>query len=122
MTTCECDGLPELFYLDEAPAGWLERLSEEAAGNWKTLRQCGSCGRRFAVDAWDKYQHQVVVRVKDRAGWEAEADAVDKRKILLLQSRGGTQGGECVWVGCARPRVRGVAYCLDHLWDSGARR
>jgi hypothetical protein len=111
-----------MFFLDEAPYGWFGRLVEEAAGDWKTLRHCGACQRLFSIDVWDKYQHQVAVSIADRAHWEAEADSVDRRKALLLRARGGIGEGECAWAGCRSIRVRGVAYCVDHLWNSGARR
>jgi|SRR5215475_4938836 len=122
VRSCDCDRLPNTFFLDEAPDGWLGRLVEDATGNWKTLRHCDDCQRLFSVDVWDKYQHQVVASIDDRAHWESEADSVDRRKALLLRARGGTGDGECAWVGCHGTRVRGVAYCVDHLWNSGARR
>ena len=122
MTGCRCEQLPETFFLDEAPPAWFEALQEEAIGDWKTLRRCPSCSRSFSVDAWDKGHHRVVVRVSDSVQWQDEAEGVERRKALLLRSRGGIETGVCAWAGCRSPRVRGVAYCLDHLWDSGARR
>jgi hypothetical protein len=110
------------FFADEAPAGWIESLRREAQGNWKTLERCMECGGSFAIDEWDKLQPRVVVRVDDVGQWEIEADDVDTRKALLLRSRGGLQDTECEWVGCLRPQVRGVAICLEHLWNLGVRR
>jgi hypothetical protein len=122
MSRCGCDALPQAFFVDEASDVWLAGLHQEALGNWKTLRRCTSCARLFSVDVRDKYQDQVVVHVVDRARWEEEGDSVSRRKELLLRSRGGTESEPCAWAGCSHPRVRGVAYCLDHLWTSGARR
>ena len=122
MTDCRCDRLPGAFFLDEAPPGWLESLREEATAGWKTLRRCPTCSRAFAVDAWDQGHDQVVVHVADSASWQAEADSVERRKALLLRSRGGLATGACAWADCPSSPVRGVAYCLDHLWESGARR
>ena len=122
MATCHCEQIPETLFLDEAPLDWFDRLSEVATGDWKTLRRCTLCSHLFAVDAWDKGQDQVVVRVTYLAHWQEEADSVNRRKALLLRSRGGLDTGACAWAGCGSPRVRRVAYCLDHLWGSGARR
>jgi len=122
MNHCRCSDWPEAFFLDQAPAGWSEHLEELATGSWKTLRRCPVCASAFAVDAWDKLQDQVVVRVSERSDWEARADAVPLRKSLLLQSRGGLENGTCIHRGCSACRVRGVLYCLDHLWETGARR
>jgi hypothetical protein len=122
VSPCECDRLPKTFYLDEAPDGWLGGLVEDRTGNWKTLQHCTTCNRYFSIDAWDKLQHQVVALIEEPREWEAEADSVGRRQALLLRSRGGTGEGECAWTGCHSARVRGVAYCLDHLWESGTRR
>jgi hypothetical protein len=122
VSPCECDRLPETFYLDEAPVGWLGGLVEDVTGNWKTLQHCPACRRSFSIDAWDKLAHQVVARIDEPANWEAEADSVGRRQELLLRSRGGTVEGECGWARCRGARVRGVAYCVAHLWESGARR
>jgi hypothetical protein len=122
MHSCNCDGLAGSFYLDEAPVGWLEGLQQMATGNWKMLSRCPGCGRTFSVDAWDKFHDQVVVRVSDRSNWEEQGDSVEVRKSLLLRSRGGLDRGACICLNCLSPRVQGVVYCLDHLWETGARR
>jgi hypothetical protein len=70
MLGCTCVDLPETFYLDQAPVGWSDHLDEIATGSWKTLRRCSVCNAAFAVDVWDKYQEQVVVRLAERTQWE----------------------------------------------------
>lgn len=122
MSACGCEELPEIFYVDRAPADWLSGLEERASADWKTLGRCSTCGRLFSVDVWDRYQPRVVVRIAHPERWKEEGESVEARKALLLAGRGGTDELACGWAGCDKPRVRGVAYCLDHLWDSGARR
>jgi hypothetical protein len=68
-----------------------------------------------------KGHDQVVNRVTDQSSWSSEL-RIDERKQLLLQSRGGTTDETCIWSGCGGKRVKGVAYCLEHLWNTGARR
>lgn len=122
IMVCNCDKLQETFFLDEAPSGWLDALEELEAGDWKTLRRCSSCSALYAVDAWDKGHHQVVARLVSPERWQEEAESIDRRKALLLRSRGGADDARCIWSHCEAPRVQGVAYCLDHLWSTGARR
>ena len=119
---CACEQLPELFFIDEAPQRWRDSLVQEDGRRWKMLRRCPSCDRHYSIDVFDKFQDQVVVRVLNLACWEEEADSINPRKNLLLRSRGGTTSESCMWAGCSRSRVRGVAYCIDHLWDAGTRR
>jgi hypothetical protein len=118
---CLCAKLPDVFYLDEGPRGFGKKLSREETGNWIWLGSCPECGTLWAVDEWDKYQPQVVMRVEDRANWEGTG-AAGKRKRLLLTSRGGLTDKECIRAGCHQKAVKGVVYCLDHLWETGARR
>lgn len=122
MTACNCTDLQATFFLDEAPTGWLDRLEEIESGRWKTLRRCSDCSALFSVDVWDQGQHQVVARIEDPDRWEEEAEETDRRKALLLRSRGGYDEEPCIWAGCNEPRVHGVAFCLGHLWSAGARR
>ncbi len=122
MSACGCEKLPEIFFLDQAPSDWLPGLQENSSGDWKTLLRCPACGRLFSVDAWDKGHDQVAVRIANADAWKEEAASIEARKALLLGSRGGTIEETCIRAGCIKPRVRGVVYCLDHLWDAGFRR
>lgn len=118
---CKCSNLPDAFYLDEGPRGFQKSLHEDNAQNWMRLCSCPKCGALWAIDEWDKYQDQVVTRVKDGSNWATDQSTM-ARKQLLLQSRGDTTDETCIWSGCSGKRVKGVVYCLEHLWNTGARR
>ena len=119
--SCHCQNLPDAFFLDEAPSGFFKRLKHLETGDWIRLVECPDCGTLWAVDEWDKYVHQAVARVTARKGWQ-DALSEKTRKDLLRRSRGGEENEECMWAGCHKPRIKGVVYCLDHLFQSGARR
>jgi hypothetical protein len=121
LLNCECSRLPDIFYLDEGPKGFMESLHEEDVQNWMRLFSCLKCGTLWAIDVWDKYYDPVVNRVKNHDGWASD-QKIDERKNLLLRSRGGTTDKICIWSGCKGKRVKGVVYCIDHLWETGARR
>lgn len=118
---CKCQKLADLFYIDQGPRGFEKKLKEVDAKNWMRLCECPSCGQLWAIDEWDKYSWQVVSRVSDQTNW-ADSERVNERKELLLKERGGTTDDECQWAGCEGKRVKGVAYCLEHLWNTGATR
>ncbi len=119
--SCRCINLPSMFYAEEAPAGFLQALKERAVSQkWKRLCACPDCGTLWAVDEWDKYHHQVVTRVSDPSKWDEDSE--EGRKELLLRSRGGVTDEKCVWLGCEKKRVQGVAMCIDHLYATGARK
>jgi hypothetical protein len=119
--SCQCHELPDAFYLDDGPPECVKQMKQLDMANWMRLFECPQCGSLWAVDEWDKYTHQVVSRVSVREGWNL-ADTKAKRKALLLASRGGLTDEQCIWAGCSGRRVKGVVYCLEHLWKSGARK
>ena len=118
---CDCDKLPDAFYLDCGPADFESRLKNVEAKNWTRLCECTTCGRLWTVDEWDKYSFQVAIKINAKVNWERH-DSVALRKGLLLSERGGLSDDECVWAKCSQKCVIGVVYCIDHLWDIGARR
>ncbi|MDF7827063.1 hypothetical protein P4B35_23775 [Pontiellaceae bacterium B12227] len=118
---CQCHNLPAAFYLEEAPKGFEKTLIHKDSGNWVWLGLCSKCGTYWSVEEWDKYSYQVVVRVADKDKWK-DQDTVAIGKNLLLKSRGGLSDDECRWAECHQKQVKGVYYCLDHLWDTGARK
>jgi hypothetical protein len=118
---CKCSSLPEVFYLDEGPKGFEKDLKELDAENWMKLLECPECGALWVVDEWDKYSWQVASRIESRDGWPTPIPD-EKRKQLLLTSRGGTTDQKCMWKDCDKNQVKGVAYCIDHLYETGARK
>ncbi len=108
-----------MFYLDEGPKGFQEGLKELDAENWMTLFECPTCKALWVIDAWDKYSWQVASRIKNKDDWQMPIP-VEKRKELLIKSRGGTTDEECIWKNCNNNRVKGVVYCIDHLYKTGA--
>ena len=117
---CTCASRPDAFYLESDRTIFMSSLREQAAENWKRLYRCESCGEYWAVDEWEKYGHQVASRATSSTEWDTASEG--RRKKLLLDSRGGTTDEQCIWAGCSGHRVRGVAFCIDHLYDTGARK
>lgn len=116
---CDCTNLPDLFKLESRPE--LEAETEEiAVGNWVRLHKCRSCGQLWRIDESDRLQTQFVVRIPSAEIWET-FDASELQKQFLISSRGGLSATKCIWAGCGNPQVKGVAYCADHLFQTGAR-
>jgi len=121
--SCKCDKLDSAFFMEDAPVGFMSSLRELEidVAEWKHLFECPACGALWAIDEWDKYCEQVVSRVEDRENWSKE-ESDQMRKELLRKSRGGEESAECIWAECHKPRIKGVVYCLDHLYATGARK
>lgn len=116
--SCKCSQLPDIVKLDDHPA--IGRFDELETGDWVRLVRCPHCGQLWSVDEGDKYQTQLAVRIPKNEGWR-ELDTTPLRRRYLIQSRGGLTDEKCIWLGCEQRRVRGVVYCVDHLYKIGAR-
>ncbi len=117
---CECASLPEIFYLSEGPEGFEGSLKLLDGKDWVNLYECPECGTLWAIDAWDKYRVRFAMRLGSREAWPTIIP-VEEQKELLLASRGGTTDEMCIWEDCGKHRVKGVVYCIDHLYEAGAR-
>jgi hypothetical protein len=116
---CSCTSVPDLFKLDSYPE-FESRTEKVAIGNWVRLHRCIHCGQLWRLDEWDKYQTRFAVRIASFEGWQ-DFDATPLQKAILVQARGGLADARCIWSGCDKPQVKGVAYCADHLFQTGAR-
>jgi hypothetical protein len=104
------DAHPELM-------GHLEKLE---TGNWIHLYRCRECGQNWRVNERDKYQVQFAVKIADVTRWK-EFDSTSLQKQYLLETHGGLTEEVCIWAGCGQNRLKGVVYCVDHLYATGAR-
>ena len=88
--------------------------------NWKILCRAKSDGSYWILDETDKYQTRFLVRLPCPENW-SEFDTVELEKNLLLESRGGLSGDNCLWKQCGQKALIGSAYCLDHTYEAGTR-
>ncbi len=117
--SCSCSKLPALVKM-EANRELLIQLDELSTGNWDYLCRCRKCGQLWRIDECDKYQVQFAVKITDLSRWQ-EFDSEPLRKQYLIEARGRLAEEPCNWAGCDQQRVKGVAYCVDHLYATGAR-
>jgi hypothetical protein len=118
---CKCNELPLIFYYEDVEEDFYKHLNKEDSSVWLELFKCKSCGQYWRIDVFDKLQARFVVKIEDIKNWK-EFDASLLVKRLILKNRGGSTNKECVWANCTNKRVKGVAYCIDHLYDCGIRR
>ncbi len=120
MSECQCNNIPNSFYLADGPLNFDKELEKVKTGDWIWLGRCPECGSLWSVDVSDKLHWQVVVHLRSEDDFEN--DTTEIRKNLLLKFRGGNSEDKCIWAGCSNKAVKDVAYCIDHLWKTGSRR
>lgn len=118
---CQCATLQEVIYFESKPNEFESTLVKISVGNWVKLFRCSECKQLWRIDEWDKYQTQFAIKVPNIETWESY-DATPFQKQLLLQFRGGLSNDICNWARCEKPSVKGVAFCIDHLFETGARK
>jgi hypothetical protein len=64
----------------------------------------------------DKYQVDLAIKARDAASWGADDDRA-VRLEYLRKSFGGESTDSCVWAGCSRRALRGIAMCAEHAYD-----
>jgi hypothetical protein len=116
---CGCDDQPAIRRIDGTLAALFPGFQRVDAADWRALLRCRTCGQLWAVDEWDKYQIQLAVKVNATKGWNASDEAL--RKEYLAQLRGENAAAKCMWNGCEKNQLNGSAYCVDHLYATGAR-
>lgn len=116
---CDCRDHPAIRRIDGTLPALFPGFRCVDAAHWRALLQCPTCGQLWAVDEWDKYQIQLAVKVANAEGWSASDEAL--RKEYLAQSRGENTAEKCMWNGCEKNQLNGSAYCVDHLYATGAR-
>ncbi len=120
IMSCLCNSLASSFFLDEAPLGFEQQLDTIKTGDWIQLRKCPICGCLWSIDVWDKLQWQVVIKLESENDLGNDSTVI--RKELLFKARGGTSNDKCIWARCENKAIKDVVYCLEHLWETGARR
>jgi hypothetical protein len=113
--------MPSVFYYEDAEKEFYKYLQKIDSFDWYELYKCKACSQYWRIDVWDKLQERFVVRIEDTKNWEG-FDITPLIKALIIKNRGGVENQDCAWVGCKNKKVKGVAYCIDHLYKGGVRR
>jgi len=116
--SCLCANLANIVKTENHFA-FFESLPILEIGNWVKLRQCSSCSQLWSIDEWDKGNISFARKCLNRTNWE-EID-IEAQKLYLLQSRGIQETVTCMQAGCHKPALKGVVFCVDHLYNMGWR-
>ena len=113
--------MPLVFYYADVEESFYKHLEKVDSSGWYELYKCKTSGQYWRIDIWDKGQERFVVKIENIKVWEIY-DASSLIKDLIIKNRGGLTNQKCIWANCENRKVKGVAYCIDHLYESGARR
>lgn len=116
---CNCSEQPTLMDISDCYSDFKSKLNQLDVGNWVFLKQCLGCCQYYKVDEWDKYQPYYAVKIPSQDNWESfDSKSLIKEQMVL--NRGGLTNDPCIWAGCNIQQVKGNAYCVEHLYSTGA--
>ena len=115
---CECHNLPSIVAIDQHPV--LKQYDVLETSEWTRLVCCPDCKQLWVLDGYEQGLREMAIKIPKRDGWQ-DFDTMPLRRQYLVESRGGLTGEKYIWQGCDQRRVKGVFYCADHLYETGAR-
>jgi hypothetical protein len=119
-TDCLCQSETNLVEISNNYSDFIAKFVEVALGNWVKLVECPRCGQLWIVDFWDKYQTVYAVKIASKSDWE-QFDSKALIKARMIENRGGLTDEKCMWAKCDNRQLKSSAFCVDHLFESGAR-
>lgn len=119
-TMCNCSEQPILIDISNSHSGFKSKFEQLDVGDWVLLMQCPDCGQHYKVDEWDKYQTCYAVKIASQDNWKS-FDSESLIKVKMVVNRGGLTNDPCMWSSCNLKKVKGSAYCVNHLYSTGAR-
>ena len=117
---CNYNEQSTLVEITKNHSAFQSALNKIAAGSWVKLMECPDCAQLWKVDEWDKLQTLYAVKISEKENWE-RFDSIPLIKEKMVLNRGGLIETECMWAGCNNMQIKGSAYCVNHLYETGAR-
>ncbi|PSJ48303.1 metal-binding protein [Zobellella taiwanensis] len=117
---CKCESFGILVEISNSYSEFTNNLEPISYGNWVKLMKCSKCSQLWVVEEWDKYQSIHAVKIGSELNWES-FDYSSQIKEKMIENRGGLGTSRCLHVGCSNMQVKTSAYCIQHLYASGAR-
>jgi len=117
---CNCREQSELIDITDNYAAFCNNLDKLDEEYFVLLMQCKECKQLYRIDAWDKLQTQHARKIFSEENWKT-LDSEHLIKELMIKSREGLTQNKCMWANCSKKQVKSSAFCIDHIYSSGAR-
>ena len=117
--TCACAQTLSPLKIDGAVRTLYPDFDVIGSSDWTLLLRCPLCAQLWKMNEYDKYQTQLAMKVSTVE--DLYLSDATQRKAYLLTSRGGIGTETCRWINCPNIQLKNSAYCVDHLYATGAR-
>jgi hypothetical protein len=117
---CHCSSFEDLININEHYDTFCEAWTLIEQGKNHNLHQCPCCMQLWRIDARGYSNVCYALKLESDKAWH-DYDASAIIKAQMLRSREGVSDRPCKRQECSDHAVNGSVYCLDHLYQSGAR-
>jgi len=117
---CECDNHLPIVNLNEDREEFCGALTFIEKAPRFSLYLCPTCQQYWRVDHEGLCNVAYAFKLESDKDWQA-FDESDIIKANMLRSRGGFADRICKQANCNDHVINGSTYCLEHLYQSGAR-
>lgn len=117
---CQCEEAGSLVNITEWHKEFCQRYTLVESAPRHLLYQCPTCMQFWRVDVEGLRNVAYGVALDSDKHWQDYDDSV-LIKAHMLKTRGGFAERICRREQCEEQVINGSAYCLEHLYQSGAR-
>lgn len=117
---CQCEAAGALVNITEWHSEFCQRLQVVEKTPRLELHQCATCMQFWRIDVEGLRNVAYAIQLETDAHWQQYDDS-GLVKAHMLKNRGGFADRVCRLDACQDHAINGSAYCLDHLYQSGAR-
>ena len=117
---CQCQQWPEIINISDWRDLFIENQQAVDSNARFELRQCIHCDQHWLLDQEGLRNVAYAYKLESAKNWQ-QFDNSTLVKQQMLRNREGHSDETCGRESCQEPAVNGSRYCLEHLYQSGAR-
>lgn len=117
---CQCEAHGALVNITEWHPEFCQLHKPVESAGQHRLYQCPSCMQFWRVDVEGLRNVAYAIALETDKDWQQFDDSA-LVKAHMLKNRGGFADRACRQAQCDCQAINGSLYCLDHLYQSGAR-
>lgn len=117
---CQCDQAPDLLNISDWHGEFCQSKVASGESDKHQLFDCSSCSQLWLVDKKDLRNIAYAYKIDEQKDWQ-HFDTAHLVKAQMLKNREGYSEEPCKLSDCIDNAINGSRYCVDHLYQSGAR-
>lgn len=117
---CYCDTYEDIININEHYDDFCVAWTLIDEGARYNLHQCPHCMQLYRIDKQGFSNVCYALKLDSDKNWH-DFDDSEMIKEQMLRSREGLSDRDCKKTECCDKAINGSVYCLEHLYQSGAR-